>query len=316
MRKYDKESRANKRLSMEYEELMWKLSESFSETDLGSQEALFYQKLGMSPEPASPGPTRRLRTPSGSDSSPTKSPGYRRTLSSSVDDREEKKLKRRSGNYLLDEKKHRPTSPLARQENPLTKSWSPSSQSPSPTQTVSRRSANKMSQSWCVDLENMDEPKENVSKIPRSRSSADKGLRKRIVADDTESGDNSDSDKAFVSHDDSNSSPRLNESGFSESLRSNGVSEGEEESASSKPRIRRDTVTLSEATDVFNDENSSGPVSEHVPSSSNDSAENSNSTSPSSDNGNISVSVPVLNSEQTDKKDKKSAGKSHTETTV
>ncbi|KAL4230864.1 Microtubule-associated tumor suppressor candidate 2 [Mactra antiquata] len=325
MRKYDKESRANKRLSMEYEELMWKLSESFSETDLGSQEALFYQKLGMSPtgsgEPSSPVPSRKLRTPSGSESSPSKSPGYRRTLSSSVDDREEKKLKRRSGNYLLDERKHRPTSPLARQDNPLTKSWSPSSQSPSPSHTGSRRSANKMSQSWCVDMENLDEPVENVSKIPRSQSSMEKGLRKRIVTNDTESGDNSDSEKVFVSNDDSKSSPRLNESGFSESLRSNGVSENEEEPTSSKPRIRRDTITLSENSDVFNDE-SSVPVSEHVPSH-NDSEinqaqplDNSNSKIPTNEIADRNITVPVLQVDDSDKKDKKSPGKSHTETTV
>ncbi|XP_052251297.1 microtubule-associated tumor suppressor candidate 2 homolog isoform X1 [Dreissena polymorpha] len=115
MKKYDKESRANKRLSMDYEELMWKLSESFTDPDLGTLE--LYQKMGMSPngDLTSPGLGRKLRTPSSSESSPSKSPATRRTLSLSADDRDEKKMKRRSGNYLIDEMKHRATSPLAKQ---------------------------------------------------------------------------------------------------------------------------------------------------------------------------------------------------------
>ncbi|XP_053398863.1 CAP-Gly domain-containing linker protein 1-like isoform X3 [Mercenaria mercenaria] len=331
MRKYDKESRANKRLSMEYEELMWKLSESFSETDLGSQEALFYQKLGMSPTGggdsvgplSSPGLGRKLRTPPGSESSPSKSPGYRRTLSSSVDDREEKKLKRRSGNYLLDEKKHRPTSPLAKQ-NPLTKSWSPSTQSESPVRTKKGRSGNKMSQSWCVDMDPSDNSLDSDSKIPRSHSSTDKVTRRRATSEGPE---NSDSDKAFVSLDDSNSSQGLNESELSESLRSIGISEGENLPSSSTPKSESKNIKL-QTSYVFNDENTNNPVSEKLPSNVSDSVKvqvpsnvkNELSTSGQSvslSTGTVSCPVSKLPTRVEEKpgKDGKSA-KSHTETTV
>ena len=157
MRKYDKESRANKRLSMEYEELMYKLSESFSETEeMSEQKAAFYKKLGMSPTndiPGSPGISKRLRSTSSSESSPSKSPHYRRPASAVFDDKEDRKIRRRSGNFLLDERRNdqRPTSPLAKQ-NPLTRSWSPSTQIPSSPTIPSDTSKNRLSQSWCVDV--------------------------------------------------------------------------------------------------------------------------------------------------------------------
>lgn len=260
MRKYDKESRANKRLSMEYEELMYKLSESFNESDLGAQEALFYQKLGMSPtgELTSPLLSRKLRTPSSSESSPSKSPGYRRTLSSNTDDREEKKLRRRSGNYLLDERKqqqHRPTSPLAKQ-NPLTRSWSPGIQSSSPPRS-NGKSGNKMSQSWCVDMETKDSPGEQET-IPRSASTSGKPRSRKLVTKEVDSSENSDSDKGFVSTNDScnSNSQGFNDSGdLSESQKSNEVSDTSDSvPTASTPRSGRETVTLSEANNVFTDE--------------------------------------------------------------
>ncbi|XP_052283453.1 restin homolog isoform X2 [Dreissena polymorpha] len=186
MRKYDKESRANKRLSMDYEELMWKLSESFTDPDLGTLE--LYQKMGMSPtgDLTSPGLGRKLRTPSSSESSPSKSPATRRTLSSSADDREEKKMKRRSGNYLIDEMKHRATSPLAKQsaQNPLTKSWSAGSGSLSSSPTCSNgRHGTAMSQSWCVEMEkDENQTQAAVSKIPRSKSNTDKQSHGKSVS--------------------------------------------------------------------------------------------------------------------------------------
>lgn len=332
MRKYDKESRANKRLSMEYEELMWKLSESFSETDLGSQEALFYQKLGMSPTGSgdsmgplsSPGMGRKLRTPPGSESSPSRSPGYRRTLSSNVDDREEKKLKRRSGNYLLDEKKHRATSPLAKQ-NPLTQSWSPSTQAESPIRTKKGRSGNKMSQSWCVDMDPSDNLLDSESKIPRSHSSMDKSNKRRAASEGPDSGDSNDSDKVFVSLDDSNSSHGHNESRLSESLRSNGISEEDHMPSSSTPKSGSKTMKM-QTSDVFNEENKS--VSEHVPSNVNDALDgqdkssveaNMNTSGQSASLSATSVSCPVskLPTRIDDKSKDSKSGKSHsTETTV
>lgn len=303
MRKYDKESRANKRLSMECEELMYKLTESFNESDLGAQEALFYQKLGMSPsggELNSPLMGRKLRTPSSSENSPCKSPGYRRTLSSSVDDREEKKLKRRSGNYLLDEKKQqqqRPKSPLT-QDNALTRSWSPSTQSSSPTRNSSRRSANKMSQSWCVDM----------------------GDKSPTPEPETNHGDNSDSDKGFVSTNEScnSTSEGFNDSGdLSESLKSNGVSDSTDSfPASSTPRSGRETVTLSEANNVFTDdddikslENLSSPEQKSSESSTSANVEDHvNKVSPKSEK--VSK-LPVL----TEVKDSPPK-RGHTETTV
>ncbi|XP_060606772.1 CAP-Gly domain-containing linker protein 1-like isoform X2 [Ruditapes philippinarum] len=335
MRKYDKESRANKRLSMEYEELMWKLSESFSETDLGSQEALFYQKLGMSPTSggdsmgplSSPGMGRKLRTPPGSESSPSRSPGYRRTLSSSVDDRDEKKLKRRSGNYLLDEKKHRATSPLAKQ-NPLTQSWSPGTQDESPIRTQKGRSGNKMSQSWCVDMDPSDNLLDSESKIPRSHSSMDKSNKRRAASEGPENGENSDSDKAFVSLNDSNSSRELNESGLSDSLRSNGISEAVEVPSASTPKSESKKVKM-QTSDVFNEENKVNPVSEHVQTNVNDSIKvqdkssvknelNTSGQSASLSSNTVSCPVSKLPTRVDEKtsKDGKS-GKSHsTETTV
>lgn len=335
MKKYDKESRANKRLSMEYEELMWKLSESFTETDMGSQEALFYQKLGMSPTGTgdsmgpleSPGLGRKLRTPPGAESSPSRSPGYRRTLSSSVEDRDEKKLKRRSGNYLLDERKQRPTSPLAKQ-NPLTKSWSPSTQAESPIRTKKGRSGNCMSQSWCVDMDISDDQSDTTSKIPRSHSSSDRTARKRATSEGPSNAENnSDSDKVFVSLDDSNSSQGLNESDFMESLEKNGTVEEKTLPTSSTPVSKRESAKLQ--TNVFNKEKTSKPVSEQIPSNvknadtiqvpSNKSESNTSGPSVSLSTGTVSCPVsklPTRVEEKVGKDSKSPPGKGHTETTV
>jgi len=332
MRKYDKESRANKRLSMEYEELMWKLSESFQESDLGAQEALFYQKLGMSPtspggELTSPLFARKLQTPSSSESSPSKSPGYRRTLSSSAEEREEKKLKRRSGNYLLDERKlqqPRATSPLAK-NNPLIRSWSPGLQASSPPRTYSK-AGNKMSQSWCVDMDIKDSIVEQDS-IPRSASSSGKPrIPKLVTKEVVDSGDNSDSDKGFVSTNNScnSTSQGFSDSGdLSESLKSNGGSDISDcVPISSTPRSGRETVTLTTSDNVFNEEeidsNKQSPDGSVTDSDSSQQVDDHNvsdskikSTSTQGTASSPSSKLPL----PTDFKDS-SPTKSHTETTV
>lgn len=309
---------------MENEELMWKLSEtlSFHESDIGAQEALFYQKLGMSPtstrELESPLLGRKLRTPSSSEASPSKSPGYRRTLSSSNDDREEKKLKRRSGNFLLDERKQqqvRPTSPLAKQ-NPMTRSWSPSTLSSSPTRT-NGRTGSKMSQSWCVDLEAVDMPPEPDT-IPRSMSTSGRPSSRKLVKHDVNSAENSDSDKGFVSTDNSyNSSVEL-----SESLKSNGVLDNSDSvPKSSTPRSGRETVTLSKSDDVFSEDEKDKKCVDSVGNLAQKPAETSRSRSPERTGIRSKPSKETTPSPLSklpvhkDRKDSPSK-RSHTETTV
>ncbi|XP_069129978.1 restin homolog isoform X2 [Argopecten irradians] len=110
MRKYDKENKANKRLSMDYEELMWKMNQS---GELGSQENL-WSTGSQSPTPDSPGLGRRTRSPAVCDNEKLgRSPVYRRSLSSNPTEESDKRLKRRSANYLLEDRKTSPTgSPL------------------------------------------------------------------------------------------------------------------------------------------------------------------------------------------------------------
>ncbi|KAL3880072.1 hypothetical protein ACJMK2_032343 [Sinanodonta woodiana] len=143
MRKYDKESRAKKRLSMDYEELMWKVSQT---PEFGSDENLYLKRLEESSngDVRSPEVTRRLRSPTKSEASrsPAKSPVQHRATHS-VGDEPDRKLKHRSATVLVDEKGTRSASPLTR-ESPLTRSWSPS-------QTYGASvdvSPERMSQSW------------------------------------------------------------------------------------------------------------------------------------------------------------------------
>lgn len=106
MRKCDKESKANKRLSMDFEELIYKVNLA----DPGSMENL--SKLGGSPchsENSSPAMRRKSKSPAFGDLE--KSPAshvYRRSLSS-VENSAEKKMKRRSANFLLEKERTSPT---------------------------------------------------------------------------------------------------------------------------------------------------------------------------------------------------------------
>lgn len=118
MKKYDKESKANKRLSMNYEELLWKNTQG---SESGSQENLWM--LGSSPTNSelagSPSARRKTKSPvtmvtGDVDKSPGRSSVYRRSISANNGESSlDRKLKRRSANYLFDEKRTSPTgSPL------------------------------------------------------------------------------------------------------------------------------------------------------------------------------------------------------------
>ncbi|XP_052089528.1 CAP-Gly domain-containing linker protein 1-like isoform X4 [Mytilus californianus] len=106
MKKFDKESKVNKRLSMDYEELMWRMSQSE-----GSMENLL--KVGESQNPgdtSSPVLRRKTVSPVVSEQSPLRSPAYRRSLSSNVGEKsQDKKWKRKSASYLYEEKRTSPS---------------------------------------------------------------------------------------------------------------------------------------------------------------------------------------------------------------
>lgn len=126
MRKFNKETRANKRLSMEFDELKWRMSQSELS---GSQENILkmYSCSPSGSESGSPDPTRRFsRSPKHWDHRD----GGGDQLSSSVtgDGSMESKVKRRSGTFIVPEK----PSPLS----------SPKSKSASGSSTI------QMSQSW------------------------------------------------------------------------------------------------------------------------------------------------------------------------
>ena len=254
MKKYDKESRANKRLSMEYEELMWKLSESFSEvSDMGSQEALFYKKLGMSPTDTEPPDFgRKLKTPSGSDgNSSSWSPSYRRSASSSGDD--EKRFKRRSGTHLMNNGKG---------ENALARSWSPAALSSSSPSRVRSVGHDRMTQSWC-EADVFESPESETDQVVMRHKS---GRRKRTVSEQDRER-NSEQDFTI----EISVSPRISKENLNrseESISSNSISNSNgitaENPNSSLPdsdtsvpaRSGRETVTLTESANVFSEQTS------------------------------------------------------------
>lgn len=123
MRKFEKESKTNKRLSMDYEELMWRMSQS---SDFGgSQENLARRQLSHSPpgsESSSPDVSRKFRSPAGSDmeGSPSRIPGvvYRRPASTG-EPPSSRRLKHRSATYIVDGNSHSPSrSPIPSRGSP------------------------------------------------------------------------------------------------------------------------------------------------------------------------------------------------------
>ncbi|KAK3099678.1 hypothetical protein FSP39_007927, partial [Pinctada imbricata] len=150
MKKYDKESKANKRLSMDFEELVWKVNQG----DTGSIENL--SKLGGSPctsETGSPVVLRRkLRSPGLNDAekSPSKSVVYRRSISSN-DGASDKKLKRRSANFLFEKERTSPTSLQSKKHTISESSSPPRSGLPLFMESPTKRGS-RMAQSWNVEM--------------------------------------------------------------------------------------------------------------------------------------------------------------------
>ncbi|XP_062603207.1 uncharacterized protein LOC134264979 isoform X2 [Saccostrea cucullata] len=177
MRKCDKESKANKRLSMDFEELIYKVNLS----DPGSLENL--SKIGGSPSHSansSPAVRRKNRSPAFGDVD--KSPAsqvYRRSLSS-VENSAEKKMKRRSANFLY-EKDH--TSPTGSPRHRV-KTYSDSC---SPTRLHTHSESDRMVHS-CEEVPT-DKSRDNTARLIQSCNDAEvfeapQGLPAPVTPDD------------------------------------------------------------------------------------------------------------------------------------
>ncbi|ESO93687.1 hypothetical protein LOTGIDRAFT_228499 [Lottia gigantea] len=117
MSKYAKESKANKRLSMDYEELMYKMAAS-PEIMTTSQESLFKRQISRSPpgsECSSPDLRRKAKSPfdngNGDQPSPRRSRKSNGDRKSQTDESLERKLNRRSQTFVLEKKSSTSTSP-------------------------------------------------------------------------------------------------------------------------------------------------------------------------------------------------------------
>ncbi|XP_055958624.1 restin homolog isoform X3 [Patella vulgata] len=115
MTKYAKESKANKRLSMDYEELMYKLAAS-PDVMTASQESLFKRQISRSPpgsECSSPDLRRKTRSPfDNDDQSPSRRSGRANgDRKSATDDTLERKINRRSQTFVVDKKNSNSSSP-------------------------------------------------------------------------------------------------------------------------------------------------------------------------------------------------------------
>lgn len=166
MRRYDKESKASKRISMDYEELMWKMSQSSE----GSVENLL--KLGASPPSESDSPLLRRKTisPVISEHSPARSPAYRRSISSNNGEKtQDKKWKRKSASFLLEERR---TSPV--RSIPTYRTHLGSDSLPNSPRTKTSGRNNRMSHS-CNDAEVFEAPQALPSPVapPELSSSLD-----------------------------------------------------------------------------------------------------------------------------------------------
>lgn len=161
MRKFNKETRANKRLSMEFDELKWRMSQSELS---GSQENILkmYSCSPSGSESGSPDPTRRFsRSPKHWDHRD----GGGDQLSSSVtgDGSMESKVKRRSGTFIV----HDRPSPLSSPKN----------------KSVPGMPAINMSQSWAGTGESTTVPSPEESKpLSLSPPSQSLGLPVQPVA--------------------------------------------------------------------------------------------------------------------------------------
>ena len=120
MRKYDRESRANKRLSMDYEQVVWRMSQSAD-----SVESLMARQLSHSPTSgdqqqqqqqhshASPSPVRRTHssTPGADNANGSTGVTRRQRRISSGDEDYDRKIRCRSATFSLDKSRgqHAPT---------------------------------------------------------------------------------------------------------------------------------------------------------------------------------------------------------------
>ncbi|XP_071124529.1 CAP-Gly domain-containing linker protein 1-like isoform X15 [Mytilus edulis] len=180
MKKFDKESKVNKRLSMNNEELMWKMSQSE-----GSMENLL--KVG---EPQNPGDTvspvlrRKTVSPVVSDQSPLRSPAYRRSLSSNIGEKSQdnKKWKRKSASYLYEEKRTSPS-----RASPTYRSHLGSDSVPNSPRTKTTGRTNRMSHS-CNDADVFEGPQPLPSPVapPELSQSLDSDY---FTSDKTDSSD-------------------------------------------------------------------------------------------------------------------------------
>jgi hypothetical protein len=104
MRKYDRESRANKRLSMDYEQVVWRMSQSADFTLEGGRQLSVSPGKGDSTH-GSPSPVRRSlsSTPEGSHNGVTRR--QRRISGGDEDRKEDRALRTRSGTFSLDKEK-------------------------------------------------------------------------------------------------------------------------------------------------------------------------------------------------------------------
>lgn len=104
MRKYDRESRANKRLSMDYEQVVWRMSQS---SEFGSSESLTRRNFSWSPpcsEEGSPDSRYRAMSPNTGTSDVVMRVKKRSSHSISEGDR---KLRSRSATFVLEKNESR-----------------------------------------------------------------------------------------------------------------------------------------------------------------------------------------------------------------
>ncbi|KAK7096765.1 hypothetical protein V1264_003830 [Littorina saxatilis] len=106
MRKYDRESRANKRLSMDYEQVMWRMSQS---ADLGSLDSLAARQMSHSPTRGdghgSPSPVRRSLSNSAQGGESSNGVTRRQRRVSGGEEDPERKIRCRSATFSLDKSK-------------------------------------------------------------------------------------------------------------------------------------------------------------------------------------------------------------------
>ncbi|XP_059164316.1 uncharacterized protein LOC131947188 isoform X2 [Physella acuta] len=114
MRKFDRATRANKRLSMDYEQVMWRMSQS---SDFGSSESLTQRQLSRSP-PRSPDGRRRTLSPNSAGEVVMR----KKRNSHSVGDGE-RKLRSRSATFVVEKTESSDSHSPSSSPQPKLKRW-------------------------------------------------------------------------------------------------------------------------------------------------------------------------------------------------